>query len=115
VVNGKTIRFLPCFLLATLVVVQAAQIAPHTCLGNLALSADDTADTVPDTAPEPEDGGRPICVACALASQCGAAHLDPAPTAVPPVLEGWVVGDTPAEAGSDLAAALVPRPPPPSV
>lgn len=113
-VIGKIIRSFPCLFLAAIVAVQATPIAPHTCLVDLSASAADTAGTVLDMASEREDGGLPICVACALASQCGAAHLDPAPTAVPPVLEGWVVGDTPAETGSDLAAALLPRPPPPS-
>jgi hypothetical protein len=112
VVNGKTIRFLPCFLLAALVVVQATQIVPHTCVGDLPLS---TGDAVLDTAGEREDVGSPVCVACALASQCGAAHEDSVPATLPPELEGYIAGDTLPETVPDVAEALLPRPPPPIV
>jgi hypothetical protein len=115
VVKGKALSLFLCLLLAALVVVQATQIAPHTCVDDLRLSDGDTADTVLDSAPEPEDFGLPICVACALASQCGAPHVDSAPAAAPPVIEGCVADDTPPEASADLAVALLPRPPPPTV
>jgi hypothetical protein len=115
VVKGKVIKILPCFLLAALVVVQATQIVPHTCLVDLSLFAGDSANSVLDTARERQDLSLPICVACALASHCGAAQVDSAPAAAPPVIEWYVVGNTPPESGADLAEALLPRPPPPTV
>lgn len=114
-VKEKAIKLLPCFLLAALVVVQVTQIAPHTCLGDLPLFAGDGANTTLDTAREREDSALPICVACAFASQCGAAHVDSAPGAAPPVIEECVAGNALPESGVDLAAALLPRPPPPIV
>lgn len=113
--NRKSIRIVLCFLLAALVVVQATPIAPHTCLGKFPLFAGDTAHTTLDTVRGREGGDLPFCVACALASQCAAAHVVSTPVAAHPAIERYVAGNTLPEPSAELANALRPRPPPPTV